>query len=156
MEVKELADIRARDAACFTYSDGTIHCGEGGDLVAEDRRALLAEIDRLRKTDKADEFLAALIEGEGDPDYQAFFRTTLTKVRTTEYPACLRADAERQFISDGGTMRTRVHTTIEFTSAVLADEKAFALIVSAQLREGLQEGKNVLVLAPRPFTGVAK
>lgn len=43
-----IAGIRARDAASVTYSDGTIHCGEGGDNVALDRRALLQTLDYLK------------------------------------------------------------------------------------------------------------
>jgi hypothetical protein len=49
MTKDELEAIRKRDAECLTYSDGSIHSGEGGDLVAEDRRALLAEVARLER-----------------------------------------------------------------------------------------------------------
>lgn len=38
----ELDAIRQRDADCLTYNDGSIQSGEGGDLVAKDRRVLLA------------------------------------------------------------------------------------------------------------------
>lgn len=38
---QKIEEIRSRDAACLTYSDGTIHCDDAGDYVAEDRRFLL-------------------------------------------------------------------------------------------------------------------
>lgn len=45
---RTLEDIRKDDAACTTYSDGSIHCGEPGDNIAADRRQLLALLKQAR------------------------------------------------------------------------------------------------------------
>ncbi len=61
---------------------------------------------------------------------------------------------EREFISDGGTERLRVHVTIEATPALVADEAAFAQVITRELRRDMLQGKNVLViLRDRPCSG---
>lgn len=51
---RTLEEIRKDDAACLTYSDGSIHCGEPGDNVAADRRRLMGLLDEaVRLIDEA-------------------------------------------------------------------------------------------------------
>lgn len=47
--MRTLEQIRADDAACTQHADGSLHCIEPGDHVAEDRRQLLRMIDEMQR-----------------------------------------------------------------------------------------------------------